>query len=197
MHMSNMEVMEGKVRLPAAELATIKRSYRSRQNALIEKAYDELKRFRNKNLTSSVSRWTAAIETTDNPASPTMTPALHIAMKVARSLDRPRAVKWEDFALEYYTKASVTQNTFPLLDEVGDVVGEVTFTGRFMEWRVFEGKHAVADFDDTLDATFLYNTISQVSWTRGSGGGETIRSSAGVQVRQRFGPSGARYTAGL
>lgn len=196
MHMGNIEVLEGRVRLPAAELATVKRQYRNRQNALIESAYDALKRFRNKNLTSSVARWTAAIETTDNTAS--APPALHIAMKVARSLERPRAVKWEDFSLKYYTKASVTEDTFPLLDEAGDVIGEVTFSGRFMEWKVFEGKHAVADFDDTADAVFLYNTIAQVTWTRGSGGGETVATTvAGAEVRARFGPAGPRYAASL
>lgn len=197
MQMNNMEVLEGRVRLPASELATVRRVYRNRQNALIDKAYDELKKFRNKNLTSSIPRWTAAIEVTDNTASPSMTPALHIAMKVARALERPRAVKWEDFNLEFYSKAAVTDNIFPLLDELGEVIGTLTFVGRAMEWKIFPGRHAVEDFYETADAAFLYNTLSTVAWTRGSGGGETIwdKNLQTAVVANRFGPAGPRYVA--
>lgn len=195
--MGNVDYLEGRVKLPAAQLATVKRTYRNRQNALVEKAYDELKRFRTKNLTSSVPRWQAAIALADDPQSKGFTQALHIAMKVARSLERPRAVKWEDFTLKYYSRASVQETTFPLLNGEGDPVGEVVFTERVMAWRLFPTKHAVSDFDDTADAAFLYATLSATAWTRGSGGGETYHcEGASPEVRQRFGPAGVRYTVG-
>ena len=96
--MSNFEWASGEVYLPAAELATVKRELRNYHNNLMERAYDALKRFRSANLTSSRTRWDVAIERASDISRPSMTPALRIAMVVAKSLDRPRAVKWDDFA---------------------------------------------------------------------------------------------------
>lgn len=183
--------------LPAAELATVKREFRNRHNTLIEQAYDSLKRFRLTNLTSSRAKWSAAIETADDLHSPAMTPALRIAMRVARSLERPRAVKWDDFNLPDSSKAAVTETVFPLRDEYGDVIGEVVFTKRIMTWSIFEKNHAVDTFLDSPDSSFLYSILQKLAWTRGSGGGETYYSerSGTVEVTHRFGPAGRRYRA--
>lgn len=198
--MSNYEWTKGRVNLPAACLATVKREFRRRHNDGIEKAYDTLKRFRLNNLTSSRPKWSAAIEAFDNqhtsgrPGTKPR-PDVKIAMQVARSLERPRAVKWEDFTLPGCSKATVTEDTFPLRSEVGDVIGEVVFDGRIMTWSVFEGNHAVDTFRDSPDYDFLCKVLEGIVWTRGSGGGVTYCSEhQDPTVEQRFGPAGRRYT---
>lgn len=198
--MSNYEWATGHITLPAADLATIKREFRNRHNSLIEKAYDELKRFRSANLTSSKSRWQAAIETTDDPTSRKMTIPLRIAMRVARSLERPRAVKWTDFNLELYSRAPVTEKLFPLFDARGNHAGNVLFVGRRMTWTIFEENYAVDIFADSPDAKFLYETILKgIFWNRGSGGGETYHSEKFEDpiVSYRFGSLGKNYEPSL
>ncbi len=195
--MSNFEWASGEVYLPAAELATVKRELRNYHNNLMERAYDALKRFRSANLTSSRTRWDVAIERASDISRPSMTPALRIAMVVAKSLDRPRAVKWDDFILPSYSKAAVTETTFPLFSNKGDIVGKVEFHGRTMKWQIFKGNHAVDTFADSAHSAFLYTCLQKVMWTRGSGGGETYwnESSDVTQVVKRWGSTGRHYKA--
>lgn len=193
--MSNYEWLVGEVVLPTAELATVKREFRSRHNSIIEDAYDKLKRFRNENLTSSDSKWQAAIALTDAPEQ--LPASTRIAMIVARALERPRAAKWDDFIENNWGKAGVSENNFPLFDNNGKVIGKVVFKGRMMIWVIPEQNYIVDMFDDAEDSKFLYKTLAKVNWVRGSGGGETYNNErlSKPEIRDVFGSRGKSYRA--
>lgn len=193
--MSNFEWLSGEVYLPAPALADVKRAFRSRHNEIIMDAYDKLKRFRVKNLTSSAVKWSGAITATLLPDR--LTPSTRIAMAVAQGLERPRAAKWEDFEEQNWGKAGVGCTVFPLFDSDGHQAGEVTFKGRTMRWEITEGNHAVDNFMDSPDSSFLYEVLDSITWARGSGGGETYGSESEEtpKIAQVFGPTGKRYAA--
>lgn len=199
--MANMEWLQGDIWLPANEVARVRRVVRKRHNHLIDKAYDALKRFRHQNPTASRSKWAAAISKVDNPRNPNLTIPLRIAMKIARSLEKPRAVKWDDFnSTLNYDKATVNHDVFPLFANNGDRIGVITFTGRKMSWTIFPGNHAVDIFYDSFDYKFMQKLCSSIYWARGSGGGDTIyseRDPETPQVDNRYGSTGKRYKPAL
>lgn len=192
--MSNVEWAAGSVVVPAAELANLKRSFRKRYNILIDNAYDEAKRFRAANPTSSVPKWHMAIDL-ETAKIQRGNIARHIALAVAESMEKPKAIKWENFDEAHFGKIGVGATEFPLLSSTGEKIGAVRFQSRKMSWEIYQGNHAVDTFNDSVDSAFLYNTLNLLKWVKGTGGGESYYSELGgkIVISRKFGVIKKKY----
>lgn len=192
--MSNVEWLAGSVVIPAAEVAQLKRSFRKRYNALITQAYDEAKRFRAANVTTSLAKWHLAIERATMDADPQDT-AKHLALAVARSMEKPLAIKWENFDEYGLGKMGVGATEMPLFSQGGEHLGTLRFQSRRVSWEIFEGNHAVDKFRDGDDSKFLYEVLNSITWVKGTGGGEShySQSQGAIAVSRQFGSLKRRY----
>lgn len=192
--MSNVEWLAGSVVIPASEVAQLKRAFRKRHNDRITKAYDEAKRFRAANVTTSMAKWHLAIERATIDADPRDT-GKHLALSVARSMEKPLAIKWENFEENGLGKMGVGATEMPLFSQGGERLGTLHFQSRRLTWEIFEGNYSVDRFKDGNDAAFLYDTLSAIPWVKGTGGGESHYSelSGEITVSRQFGSLKRRY----
>lgn len=187
--MSNLEWLRGEVVLPAPPTASVRRAFRTRHNHLVTVAYELLKGIRQENITSSESKWAAALAQVETHEE--LTPSLRVALHVARSLERPRACKWEDFEDLHWGLAGVGATSFPLFSIEGNLAGQALFKGRTLTWQLFPARHAVADFLEGPDGLWLDDLLEGLPWVRGTGGGLTRGGGRAMpSLLKTFGPQG-------
>lgn len=186
--MSHNEAETGEWVLPSAEVARVKKALRDAHNGVAEAAYKEAKAFWKQHGTQSATKYAQAADRFVDRLRP-RPPSLYgrpdpraghqraVADAVREVLDRIawhaqgggqalHGATWDDLESVGWGRKTNRDTTF------GDAEASVRINEktRTLRWKVGENNHAVEHAHDSLLGRTLFDHLSKVKWTRGTGG---------------------------
>jgi hypothetical protein len=168
--MSKYEWEHGKLTLPTAEVAKLKKVVRDAILAHRSAVQSELDRFweRYGRSARSDNAWWAALERWESETarrlwSSPQYPAREDASCILHDTPCRKPTK---AALDRVLGPAPTNRT--AVFDIGEV--QIAFTGRHLSWSVSENNHAVERAHDHPVARALFSALGRLNWTRGTGG---------------------------